>query len=265
MFKKVLNVKKISSTFLFLVPEQQVQQGSGLKKRKLDKRKYDAIDRFSARSTLFNVEISHNEKFTIVNKTLTLAQDIDMKNTSFVQVTKKVSEFINEIYLEMTNGMDSEDQIFCAIFHPTLDIPIGISFMSLNDFTTQMLENQIVRVCQSKKTLRFDSQLEIKCKIARVISGSGLDNDFEMLFSAKRSIKRIKSDDNFCGVRALLVAKHYAEKDQPRMNNYRSRNKLEEEVKTVVKTLGLKNEPMGLNEIGKIECYLKHYQVTIYD
>ena len=151
------------------------------------------------------------------------------------------------MYTEMTYGMDSNDQIFCAIFHPSLDMPIGISFMSLEDFTPQMLENQITRVCQSKKTLRIDSQLEIKCKIARVVSGSGLGNDklLSDLFTTKRCIKRIKSDDNFCAVRALLVAKAYCDKSIHRLDNFRraNNNKLEEEVKVIVKTLGVMDQP----------------------
>ena len=90
----------------------------------------------------------------------------------------------------MTHGMDTDDQIFSAIFHPTLDMPIGISFMSLEDFTPQMLENQIARVSQSKRTLRIDKELEIKCKIARVVSGSGLtaNSDIDNLFHVKRCV-----------------------------------------------------------------------------
>ena len=122
-------------------------------------------------------------------------------------------------------------------------MPIGISFITLEDFTPQMLENQITRVCQSKKTLRIDNQLEIKCKIARVLSGSGLGNDKVLsdLFATKRCNKRIKSDDNYCAVRELLVAKAYCEKTVQRKDNFRRLNnsKLEEEVNAIVKKMGL--------------------------
>ena len=243
--------------------------GKGSKRRKINKSKYESIERFTSSSSIFDVEISHNDKFTIVNKKLKLAAGFDLKGASFLKITKKISQFIQDMFTEMTHGMDSDDQIFCALFHPSLDMPIGISFMTLEDFTPQMLENQISRVCQSKKTLRIDNQLEIKCKIARVVSGSGLGNDklLSDLFATKRCIKRIKSDDNFCAVRALLVAKVYCDKNIQRMDNFRRLNnsKLEEEVSAIVKKLGLIDQPQDLSDVAKIENHMKHYQVTIYD
>ena len=146
-------------------------------------------------------------------------------------------------------------------------MPVGISFMSLEDFTPQMLENQIARVSQSKRTLRIDKELEIKCKIARVVSGSGLTANSEInnLFHVKRCVKRIKSDDNYCAVRALLVAKHYADKDVRHMNNFRARDRVENEVRKTIYDLGIKDSSQGLSDIAKVESYLKHYQVTVYD
>ena len=96
-------------------------------------------------------------------------------------------------------------------------MPIGISFMSLEDFTPQMLENQIARVSQSKRTLRIDKELEIKCKIARVVSG--------------------------------WVAGDW----------------VEGEVRKAVCDLGIRDASQGLSDIAKVESYLKHYQVTVYD
>ena len=178
----------------------------------------------------------------------------------------------------MTRGMDSDDQICTAIFHPSLDIPISIGFMSVEDFTPQLLENEIVKVCQSKRTLRIDQSLEIKCKIAKVMKGSGLsgcdDNEDDLthlntLFKTKRSVKRIiQPRDHLCAVRAFLVAKHYLEKDVKSVRNVlRGNNRLlESETAQVAKSLGFDNSrALGLSDIAKLECFFKDYQVTVYD
>ena len=144
------------------------------------------------------------------------------------------------------------------------------------DFTEQLLQNEIIKVCQSKKMLRLDQSLEIKCKIARTMSGSGFETDQDEddiendndLLSAKRCVIRVpQPKDNLCALRAIICAKHYLTKDIARMDNFRREGtpQLENEVKELANTLGLENKAMGHSDIAKIESYLKDFQITVYD
>ena len=199
-----------------------------------------------------------------------------MKEASFIEINKKITKFINDLYLEMTHNMDPDDQICTAIFHPSLDIPISIGFMNLEDFTPQLLENEISKVCQSKRALRIDQTLEIKCKIAKIMKGSGLpvheDDDMmhlNTLFKTKRSVKRIvQPKDHLCALRAFLVAKHYVDHDIKSVRNVlRGKNRLlESETADIARSLGFDNSrPLGLSDIAKLEWFFKDYQVTVYD
>ena len=229
--------------------------------------------------------ISYNEKFTIVTKNIRIAEDLQLAKASISQVSKKIAQFIKDLHSELVFGMEASDQIFCAIFHPELDIPIGIRFMPREDFTEALLESEIIKVFQSKKALRLDQTLEVKCKIARTMSGSGLvqggdedddddddddanDNNTNDLLSAKRCVVRMpQPKDNLCALRAIICAKHYLMKDISRMDNYRrgAAPRLEQEVKELANILGFGSQPMGHTELAKVESYLKDFQITVYD
>ena len=261
------------------------QKGGGKKRAKKQKVKYDSFEKFAGRSSLFKTTISYNDKFSIVSKNIRIADNLNLKEDSFIEINKKITKFINDMYLEMTHNMDPDDQICTAIFHPSLDIPISIGFMNLEDFTPQLLENEITKVCQSKRALRIDQSLEIKCKIAKIMKGSGLPADddddddddddadnmmhLNTLFKTKRSVKRIaQPKDHLCAVRACLVAKHYVDHDVKSVRNFlRAKNRLlESETADVAKSLGFDNSrPLGLSDIAKLEWFFKDYQVTVYD
>ena len=96
---------------------------------------------------LFQVDIKFNTKFDIVTKELTILKPI-LSASSYRQANEQVRTFLSKLHQELTAGMKPGDMIFCALFHPELHPPIGIKFTRLENFTQQMLENEIMRVCQ---------------------------------------------------------------------------------------------------------------------
>ncbi len=65
---------------------------------------------------------------------------------------------------------------------------ISIPFIQKMYFTPELLSDDFIKVCQSNRSLRIDNNLEIRCKIAKLPSGSGFDQD---LFKNKRSIQNM--------------------------------------------------------------------------
>ena len=119
------------------------------KKNIVKRFKPNTLDEFRSGTKLFNVEILYNEKFSIVTKNIKIAEDLHLSKASITQVSKKITQFIRDLHSELIYGIAQSDQIFCAIFHPELDIPIGIRFMPRVDFTEQLLQNEIIKVCLS--------------------------------------------------------------------------------------------------------------------
>ena len=141
--------------------------------------------------------------------------------------------------------MEQDDKIFTTFFHPILDMPISIPFMTYSNYSPEIIEQELIKVCQSKRTLRIDQNLEIRAKIAKVTTGSG--NSDEDLFTKNRSIIKVLNNDNYCAVRAFLIGRHIND-GHKRIDKLCRRNftELTDETIKVVQALGFENKPCGL-------------------
>ena len=160
-------------------------------------------------SPLFKVEISFNEKFLIVGKAIRLAQ-VNTRAKNFLEANRFINDFIKNLHAEIVAGASETDKIFCSIHHPALDIPIGIRYMLRDEFTPELLADEIMTVCQSKKTLYCDENLEILSQISHTISGAGISTID--LTTKRRCLVHLPVDkDGFCAIRAVLIGKHLAD------------------------------------------------------
>ena len=72
--------------------------------------------------------------------------------------------------------------------------------------------------------------------------------------------------DNFCLVRAILIAQAFIEKEKNAWTWLRPSNKnLNLKVKYIVEQLHLPDEHLNLDHVKKIDDFLKDYKITIYD
>ena len=161
--------------------------------------------------------------------------------------------------------------------------------MKKKDLTVRLIFKEMDKVIQSRKninalTLKRDKRANISFIIAKPISGSGkrhgeiinlpstrmkladVSNNGEYN-KAKQSIKEINNTDNFCLIRAIVIAIAYCEKHPDRHNmlsrpnNKRMLNKLN----CIRNVKNIQDEPCGINELIKIEKCYKYYQIMLID
>ena len=82
---------------------------------------------------------------------------------------------------------------------------------------------------------------------------------------SKRSIIKIYNNDNYCLIRAILIAKSIKDKQKNIIKKLPTISQINKEVKILCKKLELKNHPMGIPETIQIERYLKNYSINLLD
>ena len=212
----------------------------------------------------FTVTTAENDKFNIINKEVKLSNLSKFASTNFKEANASVNKFIEKLHSTLVDGMEKEDKIFTTFFHPSLDMPISIPFMTNANFTPDLIEREFIKVCQSKRTLKIDQNLEIRTKIAKIATGSGsIDDD---LFAKNKSIIKILNNDNFSAVCAFLIGK-FVNDGHTRIDNLCRKNNRELTMLTneLVEQLGFENKPCGIRELAKMESFFKNYHLTVFD
>jgi G:T-mismatch repair DNA endonuclease (very short patch repair protein) len=191
---------------------------------------------------------------------------IDLNSNDLANVNKMVDGFFNNLAIKLTEKMLNNDQILVYINHPSLDIPISIPFIEKLQFTGPLISQNFSKVCQSKKGLNIDHDLEIKAYVANLPFGAGIEMDKE-IESKYKSIITIKNNDKKCGIRAFIIGKLIADgcKRIGNITQACKNKKLEEMVEEVCTKLNIHNQPCGLPELARIESYFKEYQLVVFD
>ena len=206
-------------------------------------------------------------------------------NKTFEQAIDEINQLFHELCQEFIQNLNEKDKIRISFIHPSLSPSINLPFMNKETITPQNLLAIFERVAQSKKTIKLNesNQLRVDVIIARLPAGSGRKfipenqkfknikinnksnlNYFERWCSSKACVKLVFNSDNYCALRAILIAKAYVDKDPKAFkltlpNNARL-NKL---VKKYALDLNLPNKKCGIEEIAHIERSLKDYQITV--
>jgi hypothetical protein len=212
------------------------------------------------------IEIVHdsstfNKKFKVSTRNLTVL--ITMNQSSFISANRAIEKFIKIIHEKLVVLMNELDKISLMINHPSLDIPIIFPFIRKPDFTTSLITNNFIKVCQSKRALNIDDLLIIKAQIAEIPHGRGLEMD--KILNKFRSIITIKNSDSKCGLYAFIVGILIAENkkricDLVRVKNNKILNQYAATFKGFIPPSGC-----DLEKMREIESHFKAYQLIIYD
>ena len=71
--------------------------------------------------------------------------------------------------------------------------------------------------------------------------------------------------DNFCALRAILLAKAYLDLEKNLIKVFPDNTTLKHQAEIILKALKFKNKPMGINQIREIEIFLKYYSIAVLD
>ena len=133
-----------------------------------------------------------------------------------VDIFGQLEGSINRLHNRLTDGRDPADFIGLTIEsdHFTQG-GLWLSFRPIQNFDVDELWRMIFNAAQSANDFNIDNSLLIKCSIVSGMRGGGRVRLTEECVN-KRSILKIRNDDNLCLPRALVTATAYSVRGQIR-------------------------------------------------
>ena len=116
---------------------------------------------------------------------------------------------------------------------PSLDYPVVIPFLRLQELTADRFLSEIERVLQSHEDFAIDSGLVLELTHMDMPTGRGRKRckfvDMLKYLMDKRCIIRIENKDNLCRARAIITAKAKLD-DHEKRNSIRQERQIQREM-----------------------------------
>ncbi len=142
----------------------------------------------------------------------------DLKDLDLIREYERTQQIFEQLLNDVTQGMRESDLVRFVLRSDQLDSPISFPFMSLSRLTPKHIFSQIERIVQSKQDFRLNESVIVDIVHVEMPNGSGKrprDNiDLVSYLQNKRSIVTIKTKDDLCLARALVVAIANINKDK---------------------------------------------------
>ena len=130
---------------------------------------------------------------------------------------EQLHEIFQQILDKTVGGVPPQDQVRFVLHSNQLDKPIHFPFMPAERLTTEHILAKFEQVIQSNQEFRLNDTVEINViHVSMPIGGKGTKRsevNLEKHLEKKRSIVRIRNDDDLCMARALVVAKAKLDND----------------------------------------------------
>ena len=177
----------------------------------------------------------------------------------------------------MLSNAQPSDKFTLLIESEGLDKDIYLRPQNVSDFDKTRFLNQIYKTCQSKREFLNSGLMNVKASIYSSLSGSGRGSKAPTTIGEdidrKRSVVKIRNDDNSCGYRAIAIGKIYYEmniqqnSNQCVWNNLRKRDIPQRKAaQRLCEELGLDIQtPLNIDILMEIDSELTDYQIIVID
>ena len=208
------------------------------------------------------------QQYMVKFKTPAATYKISFKDIEVMEdVLSTLKRMFTAIFQDVTNGAKSKDLVRVVVQSPSLDYPIIIPFLRLQELTADRFMSEIERVQQSNEEFVIDESLIIELSHVDMPDGRAQKRckfvNTEKFLYNKKCIIHIQNDDDLCCARAIVSAK--AKLDQHvKWNSIRLGKLLQEELaiqlhyqaSVPIKTCGVE---------GKKKCQdvLPDYQIQV--
>ena len=175
---------------------------------------------------------------------------------------------ILQILDETVGGVPPQDQIRFVLHSNQLDKPIHFPFMPAERLTTEHILAKFEQVIQSNQEFRLNDTVEINViHVSMPIGGKGSKRSEVNLgkhLEKKRSIVKIRNDDDLCMARALVLAKAKLDND-PRDRQIRDHRRPMQTrlARELHQNAGVLLGPCGIEQAKQFQAYLTEYQINI--
>ncbi len=191
-----------------------------------------------------------------------------LEDLDVVQQSLNVRIIFDQLLNDITGGMSENDLIRFVLRTEQLDKPISLPFMSVSKLTPERLYSQIERVVQSHQEFRLNESVIVDIVHVEMPEGRGKRKrdtiDLESYLESKRSVIRIRNNDDLCLARALVVAIAKADGDKRygQLADHRKPSQKKAACELHEKA-GVPFGPCGIPEVKQFQKHLPEYEINI--
>ena len=244
---------------------EHVQTGRGKKRKSDDQDEEPQQDYYQIKP----VRDHHSQKFNMTAKNYSVRFNNVLHDVDLLESQNRTYGIFEHLLKDVTEGMNSTDQVRFVLSSNQLQTPIALPFCPLGELTTEKVLSQVEKVVQSNEEFRLNDTVNIDIIRVEMPKGSGRTkrttlNIRDHLTKKSSVIPIINNRDNLCLARALVTSIARIEKD-PRYNRIRvPGNSIQRErAFDLHEAANVPLGPCGLKEVGLFQNYLVNYQIIV--
>ena len=212
----------------------------------------------------------HSQKFNMTAKNYGVHFNNVLDDVDLLESRNRTYGIFDHLIKDVTEGMNSTDQVRFVLSSNQLQTPIALPFCPLEELTTEKVLSQVEKVVQSNEEFRLNDTVNIDIIRVEMPQGSGRSKVKRQILNIRDYLKKkgsvipINNKDNLCLARALVVSIARIEKD-PRYNSIRdSRWAMQRErAFDLHEAANVPLGPCGLKEVDLFQHYLVNYQIIV--
>ena len=246
--------------------EQEHEQTGQGKKRKAENQDVEQEDYYRIQPG----KGYHSKKFNMTAKNYSVQFNNTLDNVDLLQSQERTYDIFDRLIKDVTEGMNSTDQVRFVLSSHQLQFPISLPFCPLEQLTTEKVLAQVEKVVQSNEEFRLNDTVNIDIIRVEMPKGSGKSRvkrttyDLREYLKKKGSVITINNKDNLCLARALAVSIARIEKDPRYKRMLDSKCTVQRErAFDLHEATNVPLGPCGLKEVDLFQQYLTNYQIIV--
>ena len=246
--------------------EDEVEQtGRGEKRKSDDQDEEPQQDYYQIKP----VRDYHSQKFNMTAKNYSVHFNNTLHDVNLLESQKRTYGIFDHLLKDVTEGMNSTDQVRFVLSSNQLQTPIAIPFCPLEELTTEKVLSHVEKVVQSNEEFRLNTTVNIDIIRVEMPQGSGRSkrtilNIRDYLKKKKSVIPIINNKDNLCLARALVVSIARIEKDPRYVRITRPDSTVQRErAFDLHEAANVPLGPCSLKEVDLFQHYLTNYQIIV--
>ena len=247
-------------------PEQE-QSGRGKKRKSDDQDEEPQQDYYWINP---NVRKHHSQKFNMTAKNYSVRFNNQLDDVNLLESQNRTYNIFDHLIKDVTEGMNSTDQVRFVLSSNQLQFPISLPFCPLEQLTTEKVLAQVEKVVQSNEEFRLNDTVNIDIIRVEMPQGSGRSKvkrqtlNIREYLKQKKSVITINNKDDLCLARALVVSIARIEKDPRYKQIIKSSRPLQrEKAFELHRVANVPLGPCGLNKVDLFQHYLVNYQIIV--
>ena len=240
------------------------QMGRGEKRKSDDQDEEPQQDYYQIKP----VRDHHSQKFNMTAKNYSVHFNNVLDDVNLLESRNRTYGIFDHLLKDVTEGMNSTDQVRFVLSSNQLQTPIALPFCPLEELTTEKVLSQVEKVVQSNEEFRLNTTVNIDIIRVEMPQGSGRLKrtvlNVRDYLKKKKSVITINNKDDLCLARALAVSIAKIEKD-PRYKQMLDLryNVQRERAFNLHESANVPLGPCGLKEVDLFQHYLVNYQIIV--